>query len=543
MQRIKQPIARWIIVMVLLLTGQSWMLPQVWAMDEDRDESTPSLPAIHEDVSEQGAEALQESMREGLMSRPLQAAFPGPVDPDTYFVGVGDQFVLHFWGERNETIPLVVSPEGFLFIPNIGAICVVDMPLSQAKAEVAGKVRRIYRNLSFELFLQAPRRFQVQVVGLVNKPGVYIATPLTRVDEIIRQAGGFFTFGSERRIEIHRGTEQLRFADLVRWRRTGEKAANPTLRDGDTVIVPRIKRLIRLKGTTVKRGAYELLEGEDLYDLIFFLGMGLTAETSLQDESYVVRIGEDERRKIIPFDLRRLRDDRNYASELPLSDGDIVSIPSIAILQNVVVVRGAIFGQGQLSLETRRRSESLETFYETSGVFELREGETVYDIIQKTGGVTPWADLHNCTIERMGADTASPQIIKINLAKMMIERDFSDNVPMRPGDILHIPSKIDRVFIIGEVSQRGAQEYLANHPAQEYIGRAGGPTARAALNRAKVVRRNGEELDYDPQMIIQPGDTILVPETRMKWWQDYWTIIIGAATLALTGITAYNSTR
>ncbi|HPQ70153.1 MAG TPA: SLBB domain-containing protein [bacterium] len=546
MNRLTRPFIKWALILVIFATAQPWALPTLsWAQQTDDDQRTSSLPipSLNTDLSGQGAEALQESMREGLMSAGEDIAFAGPVDPQRYIVGVGDRFVLHFWGEKNESVPLIVSPEGFLFVPNIGTIRVADKPLAQVKAEVGDKVRRIYRNLSFELFLQTPRKFKVQVIGLVKNPGAYVADPTIRLAEILREAGGFVERGSERRIEIRHRDGTRAFGDLVRWRRTGEDVKNPTLRDGDVILVPPIETLVHLRGTTVKRGAYELLDGEDLHDVVFWLGLGLTSETSFQDEAQIVRIGDDERRRVIVFDLAKLREDRAYARGFALRDGDIVSIPSIALIQNIVLVRGAIFGVGEESLAKRSRMETEGPLLETTDTFELREGEKVYDVLQKTGGVTPWADLTNCYIERSVAGQAEPRIINIDLNKMLIARDFTDNIPLMPGDILNIPSKIDRVFVIGEVAVRGSQEYLANHPAHEYVGRAGGPTARASMWRAKVIRRNGTELDYDPQMVIQPGDTILVPETRMKWWQDYWTILIGAATLALAGFTAYNTSK
>src|SRR5205814_5188446 len=108
-------------------------------------------------------------------------------------------------------------------------------------------VKRYYPGLSFDLSLATPRTFLVHVVESVAKPGVIEATPLDRVFQVVKKAGGIVN-GSLRRIEVKRKGGTSATADLLLYTLTGDTAYNPRVYDGDVIRVPTEGLMVSISG-------------------------------------------------------------------------------------------------------------------------------------------------------------------------------------------------------------------------------------------------------------------------------------------------------
>jgi protein involved in polysaccharide export with SLBB domain len=72
------------------------------------------------------------------------------------------------------------------------------------------------------------------------------------------------------------------------------------------------------------------------------------------------------------------------------------------------------------------------------GQFELQQGDRVVDALVKAGvGPTSLADLNHITVNRVVAGV--PQIYNVNLYKMLLDADYSDNFLLEPGDVVYVP--------------------------------------------------------------------------------------------------------
>ncbi|MEO0019624.1 MAG: SLBB domain-containing protein [candidate division WOR-3 bacterium] len=229
-------------------------------------------------------------------------------------------------------------------------------------------------------------------------------------------------------------------------------------------------------------------------------------------------------------DIERFENQGDLNANPFIESGDVIYVPPV---EGLVTVRGAVFGRG----EYRIRASALTTEKErmSEGVYELKPGERVFDVIRKAGGITPWADLHNCYVERLVLNSGGKrQRIPVDLHRVLFEQDSSQNIELVNADIVVVPPINAFVYVEGEVTKPGPLLYTPNLRAQDYIGQAGGPTENGNLGGVVVVR-NGKRISGKTNPLIEQGDIVIVPRYGIKWWQDYVTIIanFGIPTVSL----------
>lgn len=122
------------------------------------------------------------------------------------------------------------------------------------------------------------------------------------------------------------------------------------------------------------------------------------------------------------------------------------------------------------------------------GVYELRLGSTVLDALAAAGGITEAAGLGEVRISRGTA----PQVV-IDLERLLLRGEVALNRTVEPGDTVVVPEDLtSRVYVLGEVARPGVLPLRGPMTALQAVGLAGGPTRRALLGRAHVIRRGGE---------------------------------------------------
>ncbi len=223
------------------------------------------------------------------------------------------------------------------------------------------------------------------------------------------------------------------------------------------------------------------------------------------------------------IDLEKFERTGDLTNNPFIETGDIIIVPKV---QGIVTVKGAVFGRG----ETKLRHSVLTTEKEriSEGVYELKPNDRISDMINKAGGVTPWADLTAGYIERLDTNGKHGIKIPVDLYNILFENDSTKNLLMRNGDILVIPPQNTLVYVQGEVIKPGAFSFLPNLKSSDYIGQAAGPTNYANMRKAHI-RRGTKKISLKKDPIVEPGDIIYVPRITFKWWQDYATIISAIA--------------
>lgn len=130
--------------------------------------------------------------------------------------------------------------------------------------------------------------------------------------------------------------------------------------------------------------------------------------------------------------------------------------------------------------------------------------------------------------EQKAAADNSAQTIKVDLIALLSKGDLSQNVLIVPGDTIYVASGTGlRYHVLGQVGNPGPYEWSQDITVLEAIKLAGGVNSRGAPNRIKVrkVFGNGQKQEIKinvleimngkkkDDVIIKPGDTIIVPES------------------------------
>ena len=169
------------------------------------------------------------------------------------------------------------------------------------------------------------------------------------------------------------------------------------------------------------------------------------------------------------------------------------------------------------------RSRSLFVIGEVRapGKYPMTGAMTLLEALAAAGSPTPTASTE-VLILRPKAQTAAAvtpdqddqaNVTRVNLAALQLGR-LSENVPVEEGDTVFVP-KAEKFYMTGQVRNPGAYTYERGQTVLQAISLAGGLTDKGSNRRIKVIRvikgkriEDGIDLDY----VIQPGDTIVVPQ-------------------------------
>lgn len=363
------------------------------------------------------------------------------VVPDQYVLGPGDGLTVSLWDELSNSYPVRVTPDGKINIPKVGDFTVKDLTLTQVHALVQSAVSRSFRNVRSTVSLTSLRVFQVLVLGEVEKPGPYTATPVKRVSDVVTKAGGVLSGGSQRYVQVQRDGKVAAIADLPAFLRKGDESANPFVLDGDVIFVP------------------------------------------------------------------------------PMGD------------QRVFVYISEV----QTTPATGAFSENSVPY-----TFELKKEERLSTVITQIGGISPWWDLEGVLVQRETKEPEGIMRIPVNLRRLFLQRDESQDLVLEIGDQIYIPAKVRRVFLAGSVRTPAAYPYFPGRTADAYIAQAGGASLVADFDRSFIKRADGTVEPYSGVTEIDNGDTIIVREKLFKTWEDYFAVVgaISGAILSLVGFYA-----
>jgi protein involved in polysaccharide export with SLBB domain len=441
-----------------------------------------------------------------------------------YRLGNGDVLDVQIAGRLDVTrMQVIVDPEGIVNIPPLGAIDVGGLSLLDANRRIGERARSLLRFADVSIAVSIPRTFEVVVSGEVERPGTIQATAIQRLHELILIAGGITPRGSARHVHVAVGTEAGREVDLLRFELRGDLDQNPYVVDRMRVHVPTRAAAVTLAGAVRRPGEYELATPPSLRELLELTG-GL-APGGAGSDARLTRIGADGRKETTSIDLRSAL---VPPADVTLQAADTVFVPPLSVLQDVVEVRGAFIGAAE--------SSKTITAGKTTIVqrFELAQGERVKDVVVKAGGAAAYADLRLAFIDRAGI-TGPRQRVPLDMQRLLVEKDETQNVLLQNGDVLTLPVVEDKVYVVGEVKAPGAQDYRPDLTPREYVALAGGPGNRAKVAATMVTFRNGRTYGMADAPPLEPGSVVTVPEVAVKWWQDYVQI----ATLIASLVTAY----
>jgi protein involved in polysaccharide export with SLBB domain len=134
---------------------------------------------------------------------PAQAQSPAAEPPNS--LRPGDAVRLRIWREPDLSGDFPVDESGVVVFPKIGALRVTSEDPVRLKAHLTRSYATYLTNPSIEV--QVLRR--VQVLGAVDKPGLYAVDPTMTVADAIALAGGVTSRGKENTLELRRNGEKV----------------------------------------------------------------------------------------------------------------------------------------------------------------------------------------------------------------------------------------------------------------------------------------------------------------------------------------------
>lgn len=435
--------------------------------------------------------------------------------PSNYVLGPDDEIILIIFGYSEKKHNLLVSPEGDVYVPNVGPINVNGLTIEQATKKIKTKLAStIYQAIntgktSIQVTLGKIKSIRVTVIGEANKPGTYTVSSLTTLYNLLYLCGGPSKLGSYRNIQLYRGNQLDRSADLYSFLLNGNQKDNVLLKEGDLIKIPYYSNRVKVFGNVKRVGQYEIHENEKLKDLIEFCGgfnenaykAGITAYRITDKERIVVDINSDSYASFNikggdEYFIRKLQD--NFSNRVAIS-GSVLR-PGSYELKPQLKLKELIDYVGGLKEDAYTKRVSIFRYYENKmplmvscgldslienntdfilqkndsiivhsifdfidsqyvqidgnvrkpGYHQWREGITLRDIITASEGISDFGDSSNIEVSRRLKSVTSNQSNFKETESFIINLSDKNN-----GDIILKPYDLVMVKVLpGVISQR-----------------------------------------------------------------------------------------
>lgn len=203
-------------------------------------------------------------------------------------------------------------------------------------------------------------------------------------------------------------------------------------------------------------------------------------------------------------------------------------------------IDGAVFTRREIRQRERQRKQSLAE--------ELRK-EIAGNMLTGTGDSrVSYSEMRTLLSDLLAVEPVGRLIM--DLPKLLSSNGNND-IQLKDGDTLHIPSLSDSISIMGEVQMTTSYRFDSEMTVSDYIERSGGTREKADEERIYIVKANGSIELYDGgsswfsfnnESKLGPGDTIIVPMNTtytddLALWSQVTTILYNSA----VAIAAINS--
>jgi polysaccharide biosynthesis/export protein len=440
-----------------------------------------------------------------------------PVSRSAYRLGPGDVLSVAVFGEFSHVYTVPVTPEGTVVIPEVGIARVLGMNLDQAQDRVRAVVARLYRGVEVTVTLSRIRTFKVFVAGEVSSPGMRVATAATRVSEVVPEA----LKGTWRRnLLLRRASGDSVRVDLARFMLLGDPSANPTLSEGDAVVVPPADLRIDAYGGLRFTGTYEYRPGESLSEFLYVANAGGGFPSNSADTLRVVRFVGPTQRREFQFSQAEAMGERGRAFLLQPFDGIFTPTVSNFKTQTTAKVEGEVVHPGVYPI--RSDTTTLRELVEMAGGFTPRASLTQARLLRTPSAVSRGeAQLAQIPSEQMTREErqivqvrtlSEANAVVIDFRQLFAQGEDAYRQTVHAGDLLNVPERRSEVVVLGAVREPGIVPYVPGQTAGAYVARAGGATRRADVARAVVVRaRTGTRERVRDNVRVDEGDTVILP--------------------------------
>lgn len=448
----------------------------------------------------------------------------------------------------------------------------------QAPALKAMDTVRVFSRYDFE---NPPT---VSVWGDVRAPGTYRTSGQIHLVDAIHLAGGLGPEAQTEDAQVFRylpdGKTKI-FSVSLSQALAGDPAENIPLEARDRLLIHRNAAAsepatVYVQGEVAKPGRYPLTSNMRIADLIR-VGGGLQAgaDTQTADLMHFEWAGQKSQlsgqHETIALPAALAGDS---AADTPLHNGDVLTIrqlPGWNDLGASIVVKGEIQHPGTYGI---RPGERLSSVLKRSGGFQADaypygavlqrvqvrelENKAQEEMILRVKGAQERLELLPDTdAAKLQAKETAIQQSQTSLEQLManppigrVAIRISSNIPrwagtaadveVRAGDTLVVPKRPSYVMVTGQVFNPTAVSYRPGKSARWYLGQSGGPTQLANKKGIFVIRADGSVVGSRDGLwsgnsmgaVLEPGDTVVVPERALGGGVPWQNIFLAAQTAA-----------
>lgn len=400
---------------------------------------------------------------------------------------------------------------------------------------------------------------KLEIKGAVYRPGIYqFSGQLNTVKQLVEKAEGVMGDAFLGRAVLHREREDLTKEVIQVDLKNILNGTKPdiALKRNDQLYIPSIHDLqdvgtLTVFGEVARPGTFPFAENTTLEDIIIQAGGLLESASS-------VRVDVS----------RRIKDSKGTEASstigemhtFALKDGFVIDGEPGFILKpyDQIFVRRSPAYQTQINVRVNG-----EVLFE--GTYALtQKTERVSSLVEKAGGVTPYAYVKGAKIARRINDEERRRMETVlEMARTADEKDSIDvsklelgniyyvgidlvaalknpgsdaDVVLREGDQLIIPEYNNTVRISGEVMYPNTVSYVKGKGLKYYIEQAGDYGQSAKKKRAYIVYMNGQvkKAKKWDNNLIEPGCEIIVPTKEKNNFslQNMLSIATTSASLA-----------
>lgn len=392
--------------------------------------------------------------------------------PLDYPIGVGDHIVVSLWGGADIETDYIVARDGSIFPDGLGKITVQGLTFENARSIIMDRFRRVIPpSTNISVTMGQPRSIVVNVSGEVNSPGPVVVSAFTNALNVVAMAGGLNEYGNLRNIQIKRNNRIIDSIDIYRYLTKGDFGRHLYLENNDFVIVPIYDKKVLASGQFKRPMYYQLKANEGFLDLLKYTG-GLTPDAYASGGIIIRNVNEKQTINNVNFNAIGLKAGNKIVDE-PLYNGDIVVVnPINPGLINKIIIRG-------------------EVAY--PGIYEIRTGDRLFDVINRAGGITPNAYVERAYVYKGAGDSANLNSTKIDISLSELNKNTASiyNIPIGPNDVIEVFNRnqfADRqyVSIEGEVRKPGKVQKYGGMTLKDLIYLANGLKPSAEFGRVEV---------------------------------------------------------
>jgi len=369
---------------------------------------------------------------------------------------------------------------------------------------------------------------QVAVSGSVRRPAIYEVKPDTTVGDLLTMAGGLSATAAGGHVSVERIADRHeRQAMTINLDASGLAT---TARDGDVLRVDSIlanyKNSVTIRGNLANAGRFQWREGMKLSDIIPDRESLLTNDywqrrnrlgvpTPLFQPLNNTSSRNDGVNSVTPSSSTS--NQQTSASGEQNTFGDTTKQP-LSQEEQIALARRSQSAAAQLD-RPRATADETDRASLADQQFEARRNIQTGERRNEINVPFPEIDWSYAVIERLDPKTLRSSLIPFNLGRLVMDHDSTQDLPLRPGDIVTILSQNDvqvsqdertkYVRLEGEFVSSGVYSVGPNETLADVVRRAGGFTSKAYLYGAAFTRESARVMqqqrldEYISQLSIQ----------------------------------------